>query len=202
MNWLIVLGYRASSDNQHYVRRAIDEDWMNANDASGRTGLAGESDQRTIAQIKTDSVISELKKWGYKDGDSRENAAAEARAEAANPLGRIVPVSSLAHCRFRIEVLEPLLSYAKSNDSIRPRSKSKSPIACLPYRPKGRLAWAVQNFFDSSSISESRPVLVALDSALSRLTLLCLQPVSGRELTSESGCTTYFQQQKCNSRCA
>lgn len=139
-----------------------------ANDAySGRTGPAGESNQRTIAQIKTDSVILELKKWEYKDGDSRENAVAEARAEAASPLGRIVPVSSLAHRRFRIEVLEPLLSYAKSNDSIRPRSKLKSPIACLPYRQKGRLAWAVQNFCDSSSISESRPVLVALDSALS-----------------------------------
>jgi hypothetical protein len=33
---------------------------------------------------------------------------AEARAEAATPLDRIVPVLSIAHRRFRTQVFEPL----------------------------------------------------------------------------------------------
>ena len=69
--------------SQHYVRRAFNEelDWLNVEDAliayASHTGnnLAGGSDQRTIAQIKADSVRSELKKWGYKDGVSKANAA-------------------------------------------------------------------------------------------------------------------------------
>lgn len=70
----------------------------------------------------------------------RENAAAEARAEAASPLDRIVPISSLAHRRFRTGALEPLLLY---NDSIRLKNKSKSLSVHSFNQPKGRLAWSV-----------------------------------------------------------
>ena len=129
--------------------------------------LAGGSDQRTIAQIKADSVRSELKKWGYKDGVSKANAAAEARAEAASPLDHIVPISSLAHRRFRTEVLEAPLLY---NDSIRPKNKLKSLTAHSLILPKGRLARAVQNLLVSSSIPDLRPILVSLDSTLSSTT--------------------------------
>jgi len=158
--------------NQHYVRRAFNEElgWLNVEDAliayANHTGnnLAGGSDQRTIAQIKGDFVVSELKKWGYKDGDSKANAAAEARAEAASPLDRIVPISSLAHRRFRTEFLEALLLY---DDSIRPKSKLKSLTAHSLNQPKGRLAQAVQNLLVSSPIPGLRPILIVLDSTLS-----------------------------------
>lgn len=158
--------------NQHFVRRAFNEElgWLNVKDAltayASQTGdkLAGGPDQRTIAQMKADSAILELKKWGYKDGDSKANAAAEARAEAASSLDRIVPISSLAHRRFRTEVLVPLLSY---NNSIRPKNKMKSLTAHSLNQPKGRLAWAIQNLLVSTSIPDFRQILVALDSTLS-----------------------------------
>ncbi|KAJ3576281.1 hypothetical protein NP233_g523 [Leucocoprinus birnbaumii] len=160
--------------NRHYVRRAVEEEkgWMNLTEALtiARQNLSKTRgpDKRTIAQIKIDSRNLELERWGYKDGDSNEIAAeAEARAESASALDRIVPVLSLAHRRFRIEVLEPLLVYPKSNDKSRPKNRIKQPTGPPPYRPKGRLARAVQNYYDTSPIADVRPILSALDHALS-----------------------------------
>ncbi|KAF5356158.1 hypothetical protein D9756_003982 [Leucocoprinus leucothites] len=163
--------------NRHYVRRALDEEkgWINLSDAleiarQNRTSpdSTSGSDQRTIAQIKFDSKISELKKWGYKEGELKESApAAEARAEAASSLDRIVPVLSLARRRFRIEVLEPLLVYPKYNNKARLKNRVKPPTGPPPYRSKGRLARGVQNYHDSYPISDSRQVLSMLDLTLS-----------------------------------
>lgn len=163
--------------NRHYVKRAVEEDrgWMTLNDALARCQISRPAsnkaygpDERPVSQIKLDAKLLEMKKWGYKDGDSKDLAAmAEACAEAASPLDRIVPVLSLAHRRFRTEVFEALLISPKSSDTSRTRNRIKPPLGPPPYRPKGRLARAVQNYNDSTPISESRLVLSALNLALS-----------------------------------
>ncbi|KAF9454948.1 hypothetical protein P691DRAFT_691126, partial [Macrolepiota fuliginosa MF-IS2] len=165
--------------NRHYVKRAVEEGkgWMALNDALAKCRTlrsapneASEPDERTISQIKLDAKLLEMKRWGYEDGDSKERATmAEACAEAASSVDRIVPVLSLARRRFRTEVFEPLLVSPKPNDAPRAKNKIKTPPGPPPYRPKGRLARAVQTYNDSRAvpISESKPVLSALDLALS-----------------------------------
>jgi len=65
--------------DQHYVRRAFNEEqgWLNVKDAliayasHAHDNLARRPDERTVARMRTDSAMLELKKWGYKDGDSK-----------------------------------------------------------------------------------------------------------------------------------
>jgi hypothetical protein len=57
-----------------------------------------------------DMMTVELKKWGYTGaGSASVLAKAEACAEAASTLDRVVPLSSLALRRFRTEFIKPLL---------------------------------------------------------------------------------------------
>jgi hypothetical protein len=95
----------------------------------------------------------ELKKWGFEQGHSTDQAAfAEACAEAASPLDRVIPVSSLAHRRFRTEFIEPLLAAPKMNG--KSKGKHKIPKGSAPSRPKGRLARAVKELLESDTIDE------------------------------------------------
>jgi len=100
--------------------------------------------------------LQELKRWGYIEGDSQERMAfAEACAEAASPTDRVVPISSLAYRRFRTEVMEPLLISPK----IKGKSKAKHKIPKIPARPipalpRGRLARAIKELLEGSSVIE------------------------------------------------
>lgn len=63
-----------------------------------------------IAVALRERRLTLLSQWGYREGgDADQLARAEASAEAASPLDRIVPLVSMAHRRFREEVVKPLL---------------------------------------------------------------------------------------------
>jgi len=146
--------------NRHYVKHAIDEDrgWLRLVDAleSLAKDPPKESSKETISKIMKEKKLQELKKWGYIEGGSQEKMAlAEACAEAASPTDRVVPISSLAHRRFRTEVMEPLLISPK----IKGKSKAKHKIPKIPARPnpalpRGRLARATKELLEGSSVTE------------------------------------------------
>lgn len=70
-----------------------------------------EIEERIAREIQA-RRLTELKKWGYTPGSTsrgRETEAnAEACAEAASPVDKIVPIASLALRQWRMQVLEPL----------------------------------------------------------------------------------------------
>ena len=62
------------------------------------------------------AMRAELKRWGYEEGASNEEMGeAIASAEAGSRPECIVPIKSLAHRQFRIQVVEPLLSTSKAS---------------------------------------------------------------------------------------
>lgn len=140
--------------NRHYVKRAVDEDkgWFFLNDILEQiatTMTVGDARDK-IAQRLQEKRNEELKKWGYEPGGSSEMLAkAEAAAEAASSLECIVPISSLAHRRFRTQVLEPLLAIPKHQGK---KGKKKIPnfnSSSAPPGPKGRLARAVKDLLET-----------------------------------------------------
>ncbi|KAI0697540.1 hypothetical protein BC835DRAFT_1270127 [Cytidiella melzeri] len=139
--------------NRHYVKRAVDEDkgWLRFADLLDAVVKSiKEDDTRDMIQRRLkERKINELKKWGYHDGAPPEVLAqAEACAEAASSLDRVVPLSSLALRRFRTEVIVPLLAISKDKKG----GKKKKPPAAQgnkPALPKGRLARAVKELLET-----------------------------------------------------
>ncbi|KAF7291609.1 AAA family ATPase [Mycena chlorophos] len=170
--------------NRHYVRRAVEEDrgWLRVSDivdlpagttaatlATTATALSmsredAESREKLARLLKEKRVV-ELRKWGY-DGSAQSPmgaAEAEASAEAASAPDRIVSVVSLAHRRFRTEVLEPLLAVPVIKGH---KPKKKIPKAATgppPSIPKGRLARSVRNLLESKGGDEEEKARLAAD---------------------------------------
>jgi hypothetical protein len=138
--------------NRHFVKRAVDEDkgWLRLNDVLDVVAkMIKDGDARDQISLKLKQRrAEELKRWGYGEGGSREALAqAEASAEAASDVDRVVPLSSLAHRRFRVEVLDTLLAVPKGKGKKRPKKpplvNGERPL------PKGRLARAVKWLLES-----------------------------------------------------
>jgi hypothetical protein len=160
--------------NRHYVKRAVDEDkgWLRLNDVleSVAKTITINDDREKISKKLREKRVDELKKWGYEDGGSADlMSAAEACAEAASPLDRVVPISSLAHRRFRTEFFEPLLAVPKIKGKSKAKHKiPKAGVASAPPGPKGRLARAVKELLESTEIDEEERLrlITGLASAL------------------------------------
>jgi len=154
--------------NRHYVKRAVDEDkgWLSVNDVLQHVAktMTAEDTREKLSSRMQEKRVDELKKWGFVDGGSRElMSQAEASAEAASAPDRIVPLSSLAHRRFRIEVIEPLLAIPKIHGK---KAKNKIPKAgggSAPPGPKGRLARAVKELLESKGGDEEERAKLALE---------------------------------------
>lgn len=139
--------------NRHFVKRSGDEDrgWLRVSDVMEGV-MAGlhdlEAREKLVRKLR-DCRAAELAKWGYvKGGTPEELAAAEASAEAASAVDRIVPIASLAYRRFRVDVLEPLLAVPKAKGG----SKRRPPPASTSLSgPKGRLARSVKAVLESKS---------------------------------------------------
>ena len=146
--------------NRHYVKRAIDEDkgWLRLNDVfeSVAKTITINDNREKISKRLGEKRVDELKRWGYENGGSTDLLnAAEACAEAASPLDRIVPISSLAHRRFRTEFFEPLLAAPKINGKSKAKHKiPKAGVTSAPPGPKGRLARAIKELLESKEIDE------------------------------------------------
>ncbi|KAG5654276.1 hypothetical protein H0H81_005125 [Sphagnurus paluster] len=155
--------------NRHYVKRAVDEDkgWLRLNDVleSVAKSVTAADTREKIALRMKELRLEELRRWGYRDGDPGEClAAAEACAEAASPPDRVVPVISLAHRRFRIEVFEPLLSVPKLKGKSKAKHKiPKPPNGSVPPGPKGRLARAVKELLEATGGDEKERIRLATD---------------------------------------
>ena len=154
--------------NRHFVKRAVDEDkgWLRLNDVLDVVAkMIKEGDARDQISLKLKQRrAEELKRWGYEEGDSREVLAqAEASAEAASEVDRVVPLSSLAYRRFRVEVLDPLLAVPKGKGKKRPKKppqvNGERPL------PKGRLARAVKWLLESED-EERRGLVEGLATGL------------------------------------
>ena len=154
--------------NRHFVKRAVDEDkgWLRLNDVLDVVAkMIKDGDAKDQISLKLKQRrAEELKRWGYEEGDSREALAqAEASAEAASEVDRVVPLSSLAYRRFRVEVLDPLLAVPKGKGKKRPRKppqvNGERPL------PKGRLARAVKWLLESED-EERRGLAEGLATAL------------------------------------
>ncbi|KAH9486700.1 hypothetical protein JR316_0000765 [Psilocybe cubensis] len=145
--------------NRHYVKRAVDEDrgWLRLSDVleSVAKTLTNDDSREIITRKLRERRADELRKWGYRDGDSSERVAfAEACAEAASPLDRVVPVASLALRRFRTEFMEPLLATPKNKGKSKAKNKVSKPSGPNPTRPKGRLARAVKELLETDAVDE------------------------------------------------
>jgi hypothetical protein len=163
--------------NRHYVKRAVDEDkgWLRLNDVleSVAKTITVNDDREKISKKLKEKKVDELKKWGYVDGGSAElMSAAEACAEAASPLDRIVPISSLAHRRFRTEFFEPLLTAPKIKGKSKAKHKiPKGGVTSAPPGPKGRLARAVKELLGSTEINEEERLRLVTGLALALKTV-------------------------------
>ena len=116
-----------------------------------------------ISQRFKDRKLEELKKWGYSDNDSGDQAAfAESCAEAASSLDRVVPISSLALRRFRTEFVDPLLTTPKIKGNSKTKHKIPKSVGPNPGgRPKGRLARAVKELLESDCIEQEERLRLA-----------------------------------------
>jgi hypothetical protein len=155
--------------NRHYVKRAVDEDkgWLRLNDvldAVARTITEDDTREKIAKRLKKRRT-EELKKWGYEDGGSAELLAeAEACAEAASTLDRIVPLASVALRRFRTEFIEPLLKVPK----IKAKGKKKRPPVMngdKALMPKGRLARAVKELLETQRGDDDEKRRLAMEVA-------------------------------------
>jgi len=148
--------------NRHYVKRAVDEDkgWLTVNDVLEHISKSssGKDSRDKLSKKMKEKRFDELRKWGYHDGCSASSlASAEAAAEAATGLDRIVPLASLAHRRFRVEFVEPLLAIPKSSKKKKknkPTGAANGNGSSAPPPPKGRLARAVKELLESPDVSE------------------------------------------------
>lgn len=142
------------------MKRALDEDkgWLRLTDVleSVAKMISNDDSREAISKKFQERRVEELKKWGYEDGCSSEQAAfAESCAEAASSLDRIVPIVSLALRRFRTEFFEPLLAAPKFQGKSKAKNKiPKTSAGTNAIRPKGRLARAVQELLESDVVDE------------------------------------------------
>ena len=134
-----------------------------------------------------------MKRWGYVESEgesasagagvgtdaaasSESLARAEAAAEAASPPDRIVPLSSMAHRRFRLEVIKPLLAVPKGKKAKKKYKKPPNPTSAAALSvdgdsngPKSRLARAVKELIeskDSDSLEDRRKMAAELNDML------------------------------------
>lgn len=141
--------------NRHCVRRATDEDrgWLRLSDIldTVANNLDHNEGHDQIQRMFNERQVEELKKWGYQEGgDAAAMAMAEGFAEAASPLDRLVPLTSLAYRRLRVEVIEPLLAVPKAKGKKKPPAGGSD----KPAMPRGRLARAVKELLESESVDE------------------------------------------------
>lgn len=144
--------------NRHFVKRAVDEDkgWLRLNDVLDAVAkMIKDGDARDqISKKLREKRAEELKRWGYEEGAPSEVLLqAESSAEAASDVDRIVPLSSLAYRRFRIEILDPLLTVPKVKKGKKkpkrpPHANGEKPL------PKGRLARAVKELLEADGGDE------------------------------------------------
>ena len=121
-------------------------------DAVAKMIKEGDAREQISRKLK-EKRAEELKRWGYEEGASNETLAqAECSAEAASDADRVVPLSSLAYRRFRVEILEPLLAVPKIKGKKKPK-KAHPPSGGKPL-PKGRLARAVKELLEANDGDE------------------------------------------------
>lgn len=140
--------------NRHFVKRAVAKDigWLHVNDVLESTTKSDDKISKELRERRFDK----LKKWCYLDGASSDLITwAKACAEAASLPDRVVPISSLALRRFRIEFFEPLLTVPKLAKKTKPKNRlTKLSTGSRPSGPKGRLARAVEQLLESSGGDE------------------------------------------------
>ncbi|KAK1227153.1 hypothetical protein PQX77_009787 [Marasmius sp. AFHP31] len=171
--------------NRHYVKRAGDEDrgWLSIGDVFEHVAknVKSTDTREQIAKKIKEKRSVELAKWGYVEGTAGATeggvslAEAEACAEAASPVDRIVHISSLAHRRFRTEFVEPLLAVPKTKKKKNKKggggagsggsSSSSNLNGSGPPGPKGRLARAVKELLESEGGDEEEKVRSAAELA-------------------------------------
>ena len=144
--------------NQHYVERAIKEGegWFHSDDTIG--GVAKRIQDayvwENVSQRQEDRRVHQLKKWGYKNGGSAKLLAqVEACAEAVSTPDRVVPLSSLAMRRFRLEVIEPLLQVPEMDGmgkKLDPSAIDRAKAAV----PEGRLVRAIKVMLETKGGDE------------------------------------------------
>ncbi len=153
--------------NRHYIKRAVEEDrgWLRFSDIldSLAKNISTEDSREVISKILREKRLQELQKWGYAEGDPPDKMAfAESCAEAASPMDRVVPIASLAHRRFRTEVMEPLLASPKIKGKSKAKHKiPKPPTGPNPALPRGRLARAVKELLERDAIDEEERLILA-----------------------------------------
>ncbi|KLO20398.1 hypothetical protein SCHPADRAFT_991774 [Schizopora paradoxa] len=104
-----------SRSNAKKIERSRSGNNNNRANSSNSEALSTKSGnpREKIAMALRERRLTLLSQWGYKeDGDAESLARAEASAEAASPVDRVVPLVSMAHRRFREEVVKPLLAAA------------------------------------------------------------------------------------------
>ncbi|KAJ3727798.1 hypothetical protein C8R42DRAFT_717238 [Lentinula raphanica] len=151
--------------NRHYVKRAVDEDkgWLTIGDVIERVAKSAKStDTRDQLTWKLrEKRADELRKWGDIDAGPEALAEAESCAEASSSADRIIPISSLAHRQFRLEVIEPLIAVPK----IKKKGGKKKIPKSNGVGPKARLARAVKELLESSEIEEEEKTRLASELA-------------------------------------
>jgi hypothetical protein len=158
--------------NRHYVKRAADDDrgWLRLTDVlstvSPPSPISFGAQQRAFSQRLREKKEQELRKWGYCEGGSAESLArAEACAEAASSLDRVIPLASLAHRRFRVEFLEPQIAVLKQ-----PINKTRKKVPKInssgPVLPKGRLARAIEDLLNSKDVDDIHKKTLARELAI------------------------------------
>jgi hypothetical protein len=100
--------------NRHFITRAADEGvgWLCLADVLKRQRRKAKKGTMKDIEKLEQRKKEELKKWGFDGGTEDQRKAAEACAEAASGLDRIVGVGSMARRRWRLEVVEPFLGSA------------------------------------------------------------------------------------------
>lgn len=157
--------------NRQYVKRAVEEDrgWLRFSDIlKVMAQTVKENDPREgISKKLKERRMVELKKWGLKDGGgSEEISQAEAAAEAASSLDRVIPLQSMAHRRFREEVIKPLLALPRGKGKKKPKKSPGTTSTDVTENngPKSRLARAVKVLTESTELeSESERKALAQD---------------------------------------
>jgi hypothetical protein len=159
--------------NRQYVRRVVDEDrgWLRISDIAeggvpspAEAGLGSAVSHRKITEKMRERRAAELRRWGAPElrrwgapevcATAEQLARAEACAEAASAVDRIVPILSLAYRRFRMEVLEPLLVVPKGKGKKKGGGRATPVVPAAEDEqaavgPRGRLARAVKELLES-----------------------------------------------------
>ncbi|KAF8887760.1 Cullin repeat-like-containing domain protein [Infundibulicybe gibba] len=157
--------------NRHYVKRAVDEDrgWLCLGDIleSVTKTITSEDTRAQISQKFRERKAEELKKWRVVDGESDEaSVSAEACAEAASTPDRVVPILSLAHRRFRIEFIEPLLASPKIKANSKVKHRVPRNTGSGPPIPKGRLGRSVKHLLESQEFAEGDRITLVMELAM------------------------------------